>query len=64
MFVFMVTGDREESARNARRRLIIVGWMAQPRRRGPPSGPYEKPSFGMMTVAHTKIESMPCWSRP
>jgi hypothetical protein len=25
MFVFMVTGDREESARNARQQLIIVG---------------------------------------
>ena len=35
MFVFMVTGQREERARTARRRLIIVGRMAQPRRKRP-----------------------------
>jgi hypothetical protein len=35
MFVFMVTGQREERARPARRRLIIVGRMAQPRRKRP-----------------------------
>jgi hypothetical protein len=57
MFVFMVTGQREERARTARRRLIIVGANGSAAAEAAAQCAVEKPSFARMTCCSSRRTS-------